>query len=403
MQNDPIGANGQSMNGLNPSVNLGKRVRRPSLMYEGYEINKPQPNAPNQQPQQEYQELSPQSQDPMDQKRPPGRQTNQLIYLKNVVMKAVWKHQFAWPFHAPVDPDKLGLPDYFDIIKNPMDLGTIKKRLESNYYHSAKECMSDFNRMFTNCYLYNKPGEDVVLMAQALEKQFLTKVAQMPQEEIEIPPPSKESEAPIRKGKKAKTRGNSVAAAVAQLTPNAVPPITSMPMTPPPATTALPTSSQPPVQIPPPQTVIPDIPPQLSIPEYRPQVPVPQPTPPPPPQANSVVQPPQQPVAKAKKGVKRKADTTTPTALIIPPAPPVMEVEPVEMSPEPTGKPAKIPARRESGRKIKPPKKDLPEVAQHSKGKKGKLSEQLKYCNGILKELFSKKHSVSFYSMIVLC
>ena len=63
-----------------------------------------------------------------------------------------------------------------------MDLGTIKKRLESNYYFSAKECIQDFNQMFTNCYIYNKPGEDIVLMAQTLEKVFLSKVAQMPSE-----------------------------------------------------------------------------------------------------------------------------------------------------------------------------------------------------------------------------
>jgi len=40
-----------------------------------------------------------------------------------------------------------------------MDLGTIKKRLETNYYYSFKECITDVNLMFTNCYLYNKPGE----------------------------------------------------------------------------------------------------------------------------------------------------------------------------------------------------------------------------------------------------
>jgi len=57
-----------------------------------------------------------------------------------------------------------------------MDLGTIKKRVENNYYWSAKECIQDFNTMFTNCYVYNKPGEDVVVMAQTLEKLFLTKV-----------------------------------------------------------------------------------------------------------------------------------------------------------------------------------------------------------------------------------
>lgn len=70
----------------------------------------------------------------------------------------------------------LFLKDYHKIIKKPMDLGTIKKRLENTYYWSGKECIQDFNTMFTNCYVYNKPGEDVVVMAQALEKLFLTKV-----------------------------------------------------------------------------------------------------------------------------------------------------------------------------------------------------------------------------------
>lgn len=48
------------------------------------------------------------------------------------------------------------LQDYHKIIKTPMDLGTIKKRLENNFYRSASECMQDFNTMFTNCYIYNK-------------------------------------------------------------------------------------------------------------------------------------------------------------------------------------------------------------------------------------------------------
>lgn len=40
----------------------------------------------------------------------PKRQTNQLQFLLKVVVKALWKHQFAWPFHAPVDAVKLNLP-----------------------------------------------------------------------------------------------------------------------------------------------------------------------------------------------------------------------------------------------------------------------------------------------------
>lgn len=55
-------------------------------------------------------------------------------------------------------PDDVFVPlqDYHKIIKTPMDMGTIKKRLENNYYRSASECMQDFNTMFTNCYIYNK-------------------------------------------------------------------------------------------------------------------------------------------------------------------------------------------------------------------------------------------------------
>lgn len=90
-----------------------------------------------------------------------------------------------------------------------------------------------------------------------------------------------------------------------------------------------------------------------------------------------------------KKGVKRKADTTTPTTSAI--------TASRSESPTPLSDPkqAKIIARRESGgRPIKPPKKDLEdgEVPQHA-GKKGKLSEHLKYCDSILKEMLSKKHA----------
>lgn len=90
-----------------------------------------------------------------------------------------------------------------------------------------------------------------------------------------------------------------------------------------------------------------------------------------------------------KKGVKRKADTTTPTTSAI--------TASRSESPTPLSDPkqAKVVARRESGgRPIKPPKKDLEdgEVPQHA-GKKGKLSEHLKYCDSILKEMLSKKHA----------
>ncbi|XP_055126427.1 bromodomain-containing protein 3 isoform X2 [Symphalangus syndactylus] len=297
----------------------------------------------------------------------PGRKTNQLQYMQNVVVKTLWKHQFAWPFYQPVDAIKLNLPDYHKIIKNPMDMGTIKKRLENNYYWSASECMQDFNTMFTNCYIYNKPTDDIVLMAQALEKIFLQKVAQMPQEEVELLPP-----APKGKGRKpaagAQSTGTQQVAAVSSVSPAT--PFQSVP----------PTVSQTPVIA---ATPVPTITANVT------SVPVPPATAPPPPATPIVpVVPPTPPVVK-KKGVKRKADTTTPTTSAI--------TASRSESPPPLSDPkqAKVVARRESGgRPIKPPKKDLEdgEVPQHA-GKKGKLSEHLRYCDSILREMLSKKHA----------
>nr|XP_060613451.1 bromodomain-containing protein 3 isoform X2 [Anolis sagrei ordinatus] len=305
----------------------------------------------------------------------PGRKTNQLQYMQNVVVKTLWKHQFAWPFYQPVDAIKLNLPDYHKIIKNPMDMGTIKKRLEHNYYWSASECMQDFNTMFTNCYIYNKPTDDIVLMAQALEKIFLQKVAQMPQEEVELLPP-----VPKGKARKAATTAHNAGAphpattAVSSVTPPA--PFQNVP----------PTVSQTPViAVTPVPTITATIAPIASPPAT-----VPPPPPPPPPPAAPImpVVPPTPPIVK-KKGVKRKADTTTPTTSAI--------TASRSESPTPLldAKQAKVVARRESGgRPIKPPKKDLEdgEIPQHA-GKKGKLTEHLKYCDSILKEMLSKKHA----------
>jgi len=71
------------------------------------------------------------------------------------IINSLFKHNSSWIFHEPVDPETLGIADYFDIIKKPMDMGTIKQRLNSNYYHKAQEFVDDFKLMFDNCILYN--------------------------------------------------------------------------------------------------------------------------------------------------------------------------------------------------------------------------------------------------------
>ena len=62
-----------------------------------------------------------------------------------------------------------GLHDYHDIIKTPMDLGTVKSRLDSRAYTSADEFASDVRTIFQNCYTYNPDTHDVVAMARKLQ------------------------------------------------------------------------------------------------------------------------------------------------------------------------------------------------------------------------------------------
>ncbi|XP_055932434.1 bromodomain-containing protein 3-like isoform X2 [Argiope bruennichi] len=350
---------------------------------------------------------------------PPGkphRNTNQLHFLLKNVMKAVWKHQFAWPFYQPVDAVKLNIPDYHKIIKVPMDLGTIKKRLENYYYYSSSECIQDCNTMFMNCYIYNKPGEDVVLMAQTLEKLFLTKIAGMPKEEIELPIPSPKTPGAKGKGKKGKSRVNSVdsssgkestnnsAAAVqsSQKSPVSTSSSAMSPTTVPGSTNSTTTvsasavsstgisqnlrsnsySGGPSTSPKKPTNSIDKTPPnsKMNSVHTNDTHPVQLPSLSPPPGISN-----QKGTPKAKRGVKRKADTTTPMSNSKPEA---------EMSPPQDPKVAKVTTRRESGRPIKKPSKDLPELPQSSaKPKKGRLTEQLKYCGTVLKELFAKKHA----------
>ena len=71
------------------------------------------------------------------------------------LMNTLWKIKDAELFHKPVDPEELNIPDYFNIIKNPMDFSTIKKKLANFTYTNLKEFKDDMDLVFENCYTYN--------------------------------------------------------------------------------------------------------------------------------------------------------------------------------------------------------------------------------------------------------
>jgi len=80
------------------------------------------------------------------------------------------------PFHYPVDPDQLGLPDYFNVVKKPMDLSTIKKRLDDGHYVNPQEFTDDMWLMFNNAWLYNKKTSKVYKFCSKLAEIFTANI-----------------------------------------------------------------------------------------------------------------------------------------------------------------------------------------------------------------------------------
>eukprot|EP00804_Cyclotella_cryptica_P010337 CCRYP_012244-RB/>CCRYP_012244-RB protein AED:0.68 eAED:0.66 QI:0/-1/0/1/-1/0/1/0/157 len=80
-------------------------------------------------------------------------------------------------FAIPVDPEALGIPTYFDIIKNPMDLGTIYSRLENGELDSPEEFIRLVRLVFENAVTFNTmPHSFVASTARSLLAFFNSKI-----------------------------------------------------------------------------------------------------------------------------------------------------------------------------------------------------------------------------------
>uniref|UniRef100_A0A8C7NNU8 Histone acetyltransferase n=1 Tax=Oncorhynchus mykiss TaxID=8022 RepID=A0A8C7NNU8_ONCMY len=93
--------------------------------------------------------------------------------LKNLLAQ-VKTHPDAWPFMEPVK--KTEAPDYYEIIRFPIDLKTMTERLKNRYYVTKKLFIADLQRVITNCREYNPPDSEYCKCANTLEKFFYFKL-----------------------------------------------------------------------------------------------------------------------------------------------------------------------------------------------------------------------------------
>ena len=75
-------------------------------------------------------------------------------------------------FQMPVDPVALNIPHYRQVIKNPMDLGTMAIKLKQGEYGTAVEFKKDFDLIIKNCLAFNPAGNPVRDMGIGLAREF---------------------------------------------------------------------------------------------------------------------------------------------------------------------------------------------------------------------------------------
>lgn len=118
----------------------------------------------------------------------------QVAYCLRIV-KEMLRLKDAFGFSKPIDQlwsvDQL--PGYFDIIRNPMDLDTVRRRLESGFYLSAPgkqeveevtfdadKFSTDMRLIFTNARSYNREGDIFYDAATRLLEKFESKMKTLP-------------------------------------------------------------------------------------------------------------------------------------------------------------------------------------------------------------------------------
>ncbi|KAH7104698.1 Bromodomain-containing protein [Auriculariales sp. MPI-PUGE-AT-0066] len=98
--------------------------------------------------------------------------------LSELFKKQYWS--FASPFYEPVDWQKLEIPSYPKIIKKPMDLTTMRRKLDRNEYDDAVQFFADFKLMIRNCFTFNPTGTVVSNAGHQLQDLFDDKWKALP-------------------------------------------------------------------------------------------------------------------------------------------------------------------------------------------------------------------------------
>lgn len=100
----------------------------------------------------------------------------ELAYCRDLIHRMLsgpgyWT-RLVGPFRNPVDPEVQQMPNYFNVVKRPMDLKTIKGKMDRNEYSTSQEFEADVKQIFQNCYEYWTENDQVFKDCEAFERYF---------------------------------------------------------------------------------------------------------------------------------------------------------------------------------------------------------------------------------------
>ncbi|KAG9303883.1 hypothetical protein G9A89_005793 [Geosiphon pyriformis] len=93
--------------------------------------------------------------------------------LVNMLLQEFNNHRFAGLFQTPIR--EVDAPGYYNIVKHPMDLKTIKKNVREGKVDDTDKFQRDIMLMFMNALVYNRESTDVHKMAGKM-KEYVEKM-----------------------------------------------------------------------------------------------------------------------------------------------------------------------------------------------------------------------------------
>ncbi|CAG9313192.1 unnamed protein product [Blepharisma stoltei] len=92
------------------------------------------------------------------------------------ILQNMKKQNLCSSFLQPVDPVALNLPDYLEVIHDPIDLSAVERNLKAGVYENSQQFAVDIRRIWLNSFTYNSCNSDMFYitleMATYFEKQF---------------------------------------------------------------------------------------------------------------------------------------------------------------------------------------------------------------------------------------